>query len=290
MHLFFIKDGSGIIEALRQRPMLVAVTIILSGAFLSYASVRFVFKTDGLMLIDASPTRAGRVFIGLVVGVWSVLLWRIYSTNRLLRRRLSEKYRAALKAQDTDALREIRAFVYQLRIRGNLLQRLLAVIGYTPLPYVGLFFILTLANLANLFLFYYLRAYPAGTVWRDIFYNNAPWALAMLTILGLVFIDIWILNTLEQKVADIAVQTSAAFRRYLADFKTQLTATECRIMYLRKRKRYSHKEIATALHVSVATVKSHLNHINKKWRAFQRKQEIFLELSDLLAVEDESPA
>ncbi len=268
--------------------MLVVVTVTLSGAFLSYALVRFVFKTDGLILIDASPTRAGRVFIGLVVGVWSVLLWRIYSTNRLLRRRLSEKYRAALKAQDTDALREIRAFVDRLCIRGNLLQRLLAIISHTPLPCVGLFFILTLANLANLFLFYYLRAYPKGTVWRDIFYNNAPWALAMLTILGLVFIDIWILNTLEQKVADIAVQTSAAFRRYLADFKTQLTATECRIMYLRKRRRCSHKEIATALHVSVATVKSHLNHINKKWRAFQRERSISVELGELLFMDEEA--
>lgn len=268
---------------LGRRPLLIILIIFGLGLFLSILLVRFVKKTSDTppFLLDLTASEAATVLGVFISIVWGALLWRTASVNAILRRKIYERFRQAAKMQDSQAKQEIRNLVREMNMRGNLYQKLAAIIRHVPQPFLATILLLTTALLIR-FLTFQLFKISASGIWRDLIFANTPWLIALGVGIGLIFMDIWALDILEEKILSISVARLPDADELLQKFKNQLTETERKVMEMRKIEGRSHKQISDEMHKSIPTVKTYINHINRKWKNFQQEQKIFIPLEALL--------
>jgi RNA polymerase sigma factor (sigma-70 family) len=268
---------------LGKRPAFVAIGLLLLGLLLAFRLVKFVLQTHGFNTFEeATPQQAAWLMRSLILISWLLLILRLLRVNRKLRSDVLRQLRRARQAHDLAAERQVRRFVEELDIRGNVLARLLKVIEWAPRPFVALLAVLLLANVLLYSVYVLLK--NADGVWGTLVFPNCPWAVATLVVIYLVINDVWVfddlgdlvtsLHNLEPADASQAVLTptaplSAVQRtEHFQAFFQQLTHKEREVLRLRLLEERSLKEIAAHSHKSLSTVKTQINDINTKWRQY----------------------
>lgn len=221
-----------------------------------------------------------------VIGLtWLILGWRVAGVNQSLRKIVLGKFREALEHDDPDAEKKVRQFVGDLNIQGGMLPRLNGLIRLVPEPFVVLTAVFSGACILTYLTYYGLKDACAGLercFLKEVVFPNCPWATLTFVLAWLICNDIWVFEGLERLV----MNATGIPPEHIVHFKRRLTPTELIVFQKRFLEGLSHKETAHILGVSVSTIKTHINKINRKIRKYERDNNLRKSLLDSMLPPD----
>ncbi|MBP7272755.1 MAG: hypothetical protein KA974_02885 [Saprospiraceae bacterium] len=261
---------------------LVAVLIILTLAILIITGLLIhVQHAKGLNIIIEFDNFAATIIMAVMICVIVVILaLRINNVNNIIRRKIMAMYRHGRKETKTSTNlagfiseedTEAALLMTELRMKGNLFSKLAHLVEWHPEPFTAIILFLTIIWVIQLLVFYgepRAMEYQHSWLWR-----NTPWLVVTTISLYLIYNDWWVLSEVKRFVNSLNTGTQNHQKQttlpdqegnVLGEFVERLTPTEKKVYQMRFIEKRPLKEISAEMNVSLSTVKTHINNINRK--------------------------
>ncbi|MBP7184834.1 MAG: helix-turn-helix transcriptional regulator [Saprospiraceae bacterium] len=270
-------------------PRLSIAAIMLLVVLISTSLIKYVSLSNGLNVIlefntyEATIIMSSCIFIILL----SVSI-RIHNVNKILIYKLNKAEHLTTKDLQQDIKlfsipKNVQSILKEFSFKGNIFSKLKSLVEWHPEPFAILITFLTLIWVVGIMIFYSEPTsqlnYNHSWLWR--YY---PWLTISFVSIYLVVNDYWVVSqTLEITNSMLKIQkkelaysknsdsfslnapSNSSYREEIIDeISERLTITEKIVYQKRIIEKKPLKNIASEMYVSLSTIKTHINNINKK--------------------------